>query len=454
MSFDALIDRFSRQAPVATMTRALMANILSASELDAIFHDCRQRQYQDKLLFSSIVGLLSVVVTKAQQSLHAAYQAHRKELGVTAKALYSKLAGVELPVTRELVRRTAKRMVPVVQALDTGRTPVLAGYRTFVLDGSHLAATEHRLAETRHVRGGPLPGQGLVVLDADQRLIADFLPSEDGHEQERALLAEWVDLLEPGQLWIADRNFCTKLLMFECALNRCCFLVREHAGMKLEFQGVERRVGRCATGEVWEQAAVVHGDDGESLAVRRITIYLDEPTAENERRIHLLTNLPREVSALDGADTYHRRWSIEGAFGELTLSLNGEIDTLCYPDAALLAYAVALVTYNLLAVVKAAMSVVHGAETVDQHVSTYYLANEVTSIWQGMEIAVPESEWNGRYTDLAAKSLAKTLVEMARHTDLRHYQKHPRGPKKPGPKRRGTAPHVSTARLLATRQRR
>jgi IS4 transposase len=453
MSFDALMDRFAHEAPVATMTRALMANILSIPELDAIFGDCRQRQYEDKLLFSSVVGLLSLVVTKAQPSVHAAYQAQRKELGVSVKALYDKLAGVELPVTRELVRRTGERMLRVVEALDARRTSVLKGYRTLILDGSHLAASEHRLAQTRRVKGGPLPGQGLVVLDADARLIIDFLPSEDGHDQERALLGAWVDLLEPGQLWIADRNFCTKLLMFECALNRCHFIVREHAGLKLELQGVERPAGQCATGQVWEQAAVVPGDDG-TLAVRRITLYLDAPTAENERRIHLLTNLPSEVSAAEGGDAYHRRWDIERAFGELTLSLNGEIDTLCYPDAALLAYAVALVTYNLLAVVKAAMSVVHGAETVAERMSTYYLASEVTGIWQGLEIAVPASEWRRRYADLPPQRLGTLLVEIARHTHLRRYQKHPRGPKKPRPKRQGTAPHVSTARLLAARQRR
>ena len=276
MSLDALIDRFARQAPVATMTRALMANILSANELDAIFHDCRQRQYEDTLLFSSVVGLLSLVVTKAQPSLHAAYKAQRKELGVSVKALHDKLAGVELPVTRELVRRTADRMGPVVKALGTRQTPVLEGYRTFILDGSHLAATEHRLRETRHVKGGPLPGQGLVILDADQRLITDFLPSEDGHDQERALLSDWVDLLKPGQLWIADRNFCTKLLMFECNLNGCNFLVREHAGLKVEMKGADRCVGRCVTGTVWEQKVVIHGEPGQTIEMRRITLYLTD----------------------------------------------------------------------------------------------------------------------------------------------------------------------------------
>jgi hypothetical protein len=436
------------------MVRAAMANILAPRELDAIFHDCRVRQYEDELLFSTVVGLLSLVVTKARKSVNAAYQMLRRELGVSVKALYDKLAGVERPVTRELVRRTAERTAAVIDALHGDRTPILPGYRTLVLDGSHLAATEHRLKETRRVKGGPLPGQGLVVLDADRRLIVDFLPSEDGHEQERNLLPDWVELLGPGQLWLADRNFCTKLLLFECRLNGACFLVREHAGLKCEPRGLDRRTGRCATGEVWEQEVLVYGDRGETLSLRRLTLYLDEPTSEGERRIHMLTNLPPQVSAVDAADTHHRRWDIERAFGELTLSLHGEIDTLAYPRAALLGYAVALVTYNLLALVRAAMRAVHGSEAVDQGVSTYYLAHEVTSVWPGLEIALPAAEWNRRYGRLPPGELAQQLLCMARHTQLRRYRKHPRGPKKKPPPRRDTGPHVSTARLLATRQRR
>ena len=156
MSFDAILARFATQAPVATMVRAAMANILSPRELDALFHDCRERQYQDTLLFSSVVGLLSLAVTKAQPSLHAAYQSQREEFGVAVAALYLRVAGTELPVTRELVRHTAGRMAAVIEALAVPREPALPGYRTFLLDGSHLAATDHRLKETRRLKGGPL----------------------------------------------------------------------------------------------------------------------------------------------------------------------------------------------------------------------------------------------------------------------------------------------------------
>jgi len=72
MSWDALIDRFAREAAVATMVRGLMSNILSAKQLNTLFRETAQRQYESEVLFSSVVELLGLVVTKAQPSLHAA----------------------------------------------------------------------------------------------------------------------------------------------------------------------------------------------------------------------------------------------------------------------------------------------------------------------------------------------------------------------------------------------
>ena len=58
------------------------------------------------------------------------------------------------------------------------------------------------------------------------------------------------------------------------------------------------------------------------------------------------------------------RW--RAAFGELATCLNGEVNTLGYPKAALFAFCVALVSYNVLSVVKAALRSVHGDEAVEE----------------------------------------------------------------------------------------
>src|SRR5438046_7890834 len=59
------------------------------------------------------------------------------------------------------------------------------------------------------MRAGALPGQSLVALDPQRKLICHVHCCEDGHTQERALVDDAVAWVEPGQVWVADRNFAT-----------------------------------------------------------------------------------------------------------------------------------------------------------------------------------------------------------------------------------------------------
>jgi hypothetical protein len=60
----------------------------------------------------------------------------------------------------------------------------------------------------------------------------------------------------------------------------------------------------------------------------------------------------------------------------------------------LFGFCLALVAYNVLAVVLAALRGVHGQQTVDAEVSLYSLANEVATTYHGMMSAIPEMEWD------------------------------------------------------------
>ena len=144
---------------------------------------------------------------------------------------------------------------------------------------------------------------------------------------------------------------------------------------------------------------------------------------------------------------------METAFQELEATLHGEINTLGYPKAALFAFCVALVAYNVLSTLKAALRSVHGEEVVADEISGYYVANEIKRMHDGMMIAIPEDEWVV-FHELAPVELAGVLVELAKAVQLPKYQKHPRGPKKPKPRKQSGAKikHVSTARILEARK--
>ena len=138
----------------------------------------------------------------------------------------------------------------------------------------------------------------------------------------------------------------------------------------------------------------------------------------------------------------------------MTEHLNCEINTLGYPPAALFAFSLALVSYTIFSVLKAALSSEYGNERVDNEISGYYLADEISGTYRGMMIAIRESEWV-EFRHLSQSEFAMVLQELAKKVKLSRFRKHPRGPKKPSPKREFDPkhPHVSTARLLASRKK-
>ena len=99
------------------------------------------------------------------------------------------------------------------------------------------------------------------------------------------------------------------------------------------------------------------------------------------------------------------------------------------------------------------MRSVHGAETVEQEVSSDYIAHEIAATYRGMMMAIPEDEWRV-FRTMSAAAMGATLLELARKVRLRTVRKPPRGPKKPRPKREENAKrsHVSTAKLLIERK--
>jgi hypothetical protein len=149
---------------------------------------------------------------------------------------------------------------------------------------------------------------------------------------------------------------------------------------------------------------------------------------------------------------YADRWTIETAFQHVTVELACEVDTWGSPKAALFGFCVALVAYNVVAVVKGALRAAHGAAYVDEQLSMYYLTLEVAQVATGMAIALGPDPWK-IFQQMSTAEFAATLVTIAKHLDTEKYTKHKRGPKKQPPKKlRGKHhSHISTARILTLR---
>ena len=443
---------FVEKRPVCVMARGILERLFDPERIDALFAKSAEVGYTRKLHFSTLVGLMGDVVLGVQPSVHAAFQAlEEREATISLTAIYNKLDRVEPCVSAALVRDAARQIAPVIDVLDTRLEPWLPGYRCRILDGNHLAATEHRLEELRTTWAAPLPGKILVVLDQERMLAEEVFLTEDGHAQERSLLDATLQCVQAKDLWIADRNFCTFKFLFGIARRLGYFLIRQHGTVKGRLLGRRHKVGRCPTGLVYEQAIQVRDPQTGTLATyRRITVELDQATRDGDWELHLLSNVPdSDADALTLANLYRKRWTIETVFQEITATLQCEIQTLGYPKAALFAFCLALVAFNAVSLLKAALRAVHGQETVNETVSGYYLNLEIRGTYDGMMIAIPDKHWK-IFRTLSVKEFARVLTEIAGHLKLSRYRKHKRGPKKPPPKKSAYANggHISTFRLL------
>ena len=434
------------------MYRAALEHAIEPRQIDQLFEREATTQYTRELLFSTSVELMAAVVLGVKPSIRSAYLASLGQVAASLTAVYEKIKGVETGVCRALLKHTTGRLEPLIGQLHATLPGPVPGYRLKVLDGNHLAGTEHRVPATRTTRAAALPGQALVVLDLATMLVIDVIPCEDAHAQERALVAEVLPGVEPDDLWLADRNFCTSRLIFGILGGGGHFLIRQHKStLHWEEATLWVEVGRVATGMVSEQTIrVTNPEGGQVVELRRIRLVLDAPTRGKDQELFLISDVPADRgSALLLAEAYRKRWQVENVFQTLTESLRCEINTLAYPKAALFGFCVALVAYNVLAVVRAALRSEHGVEAVETKASNRHMAQEVASTYRGMMIALPAETW-GRFADLDRAEMAAFLGEVASQAWLARYPKAIRGPKKPPPRKASGRRnhHVSTARLL------
>ena len=453
MLFDTVLERYAQRAPFPLMLRASLEHLFRPQRLDRLFDSVAVDQYTRQLTFSAVTALLTDVVLRVRPSVRKAYR--DADLPVTLRAVYDKLKGVEPSVSEALVEKLAADVAAVLAAWPQARrADPVAGLRLRTVDGTFLAGTQHRLKEIRGCGAAALPGMAVVLRDDRTGLLTHALLREDAYTNERSLSAPLLSWLEPDDLLLADRNYCTAALLGSLAAGGVFFLIRHHKGLHLHALGPRRRAGATRTGTVYQQRVRL-GEKPGGPVCRCVAVVLKEPTRDGDTEVVLLSNVPAgRAKAAALADLYLRRWRLETSFQELTVLLRCEVNTLAYPRAALFGFALAVTAYNVLAMLQAALAAVAGPDTVEGELSAEAVAEEVSSTKRGMEIALPAEAWE-RFARMSAAELAAWLQAVAGRVDWSRYRKSKRGPKKRVPvKRTRRGAHYATARLLAERTKR
>jgi hypothetical protein len=121
----------------------------------------------------------------------------------------------------------------------------------------------------------------------------------------------------------------------------------------------------------------------------------------------------------------------------------------------LLGLTVAVLAYNVVALVQRAVEQAHRQQQPQLEVSSYYLAEHIKSGYEGILIALPSEYWPSAQDSLP-RELAQRLLRLARRISPRQVATSKRAPKIDKPKGYvdgATArSHVSMARVLAEAQ--
>ena len=149
-----IFERFVDQTPMTVMVKAIMERSFAPESLEKLFEDTAQEQYTKKLLFSNVVGLMSLVVCGMYPSVGAAYRAYEKVVGVSKVALYAKINGLEPKLSQALVRYSREQVSAVKTEFREGKKKILEGYEVRIVDGNHIGGTEHRLKVLREESAG------------------------------------------------------------------------------------------------------------------------------------------------------------------------------------------------------------------------------------------------------------------------------------------------------------
>ena len=109
----------------------------------------------------------------------------------------------------------------------------------------------------------------------------------------------------------------------------------------------------------------------------------------------------------------------------------------------------ALVAYNILATLRAALGGVHGIEKIEAGLSNFYLVDEIQGTYRGMMIAIPVFEWE-IFQTFSKDKIVQLLQQLSTGVNFKQFLKSTRGAKKPKvpiiyDSKQG---HVSTNRLL------
>ena len=236
------------------------------------------------------------------------------------------------------------------------------GRRVHVVDGSTVSMPDTPENQALYPQpSGQAPGCGFPMM----RLVAVFslatgamtaFARESLKGSERPLFRSLWNMLNPGDVVLADRGFCGYAEGYLLARQGVDWVMRNHANRTVGLS-VRRRIGKNDRIVEWRKTKVrppwMAPDQWrgmpDRLTVREITVHVDIPGFRT-KVIVMVTSLTDEkkFSAEDFAQLYRRRWLCEWFLRDIKTTLGMDILRCKTPEMAHKELLMHIIAYNLL----------------------------------------------------------------------------------------------------------
>jgi hypothetical protein len=348
-----LLDRI----PLARATLELFDFAFDERLLAGLYGEHRGRCYTDALSFPTLLRLVRDALLQHRGSGHRLFVELERDGAepVDESNFYRKLARMPVAVSRALLRGCTARLRGLMPPRPAVLLPgCFEEFEAVVIDGKKIKRAAARLKPTRGYRGSLLGAKALVAMDARGGLAIAMSDSLDGEANDVPLVGELLpqvrEAIARPVLWMADRQFGdAKTLAKLIERGGDHFVVRVREG--LLFQAESRRELTDDRGRAVIDEAGVFGTGERAMRLRRVTLL--RPGA-GEDDVILLTDLMdhKRFDAPDLLGLYRKRWGIEQMFQQVTETFALEHLIGCSPRAILFQFALCLLMYNLVQVLK------------------------------------------------------------------------------------------------------
>jgi hypothetical protein len=354
--------------PLADGVWRVLHFVMADSWLSDVWQRERGRCYEKDLKFSTLAHLVADALLEHDGSGRQAFERAQeaRTLPVSIGSTYDKLGNLPLPLSEAMIGEGTARLhelLPIDSAVASFPLPCCwDGFAVFGADGKAIKHVKRLLKPLRGLQAGILGARASVALNLRTGTAVGMVGHLDGEAGEAALTEELLPKMAAaaaGRPWLVvlDRLYCNLTFPRRVLQAGGHFLTRYCSNTAFIVDPARAaQEGRDAQGrrivQEWGRLGKTAGD--RALSVRRITLHLG-----NGKEIGVITDLLDEATfpAEDMLATYRKRWGIETVFHQITdvFSLKHLIGSS--PQAVLFQFALCLLMYNTLQVLRAHLAV-------------------------------------------------------------------------------------------------